>query len=293
MNPLTGEILPNSVALIGQLVPGSGDFYNGLVLDNDARSFDGAFQPGPGVQAMPRFGFSWDPTGSGRTAFRGGYGITKQIFDASGNFAGTFPLAPPARLQPTLYYGSLSDIGGVSQIFSPSTVTGWAYGDSGQVRTTHNFSFEVQQNVGFNTTVTAAYVGNRQRRLQAQRNINLVPPGARFDPANRDQTTGGVLPDAFLRPIPQFNEVVERTREGILNYDSLQLSANRRFNHGVAFGGAYTLAKSKDMQGTLTMFRRSARAPVRLRRYRSTAHCFVQRQLEPAEWQHRVVQRVH
>jgi hypothetical protein len=254
MNPLTGQILPNSVALIGQLVPGSGDFYNGLVLDNDPRSFDGAFQPNPGLHAMPRFGFSWDPTGSGRTAFRGGYGITKQMFDNSGNFANTFPLAPPARLQPTLYYGSLSDIGGVAQVFSPSSVTGWAYGDRGQVRTTHNFSFEVQQSVGFDTTVTAAYVGNRQRRLLTQRDINMVAPGVRFDPANIDPTTGGVLPNAFLRPIPQFSSVFERTREGVVDYDSLQLSANRRFNRGVAFSTAYTLSKTKDMQGTLTVF---------------------------------------
>lgn len=253
MNPLTGQILPNSVALIGQLVPGSGEFYNGLVLDNDPRSFDGTFQPNPGVHAMPRFGFSWDPTGSGRTAFRGGYGVTKQIFDNSGSFANTFPLAPPARLQPTLYYGSLSDIGGVSQIFSPSSVVGYAI-DDGRVRTTHNFSIEVQQNIGFRTLVTVAYVGNRQRGLPTARNINLVPVGARFNPANIDRTTGGVLPDAFLRPISQFNEVTERTREGVVDYDSLQLTANRRFNRGIAFSTAYTLSKTKDMQGTLTAF---------------------------------------
>ena len=47
-NPITGVVLPNSVALIGQLVPNSGDFYNGLVLDNDPRSEDGTFQPNPG-----------------------------------------------------------------------------------------------------------------------------------------------------------------------------------------------------------------------------------------------------
>jgi hypothetical protein len=102
--------------------------------------------------------------------------------------------------------------------------------------------------------VTAAYVGNRQRRLQTQRNINLVPPGARFNAGNVDPTTGGVLPDAFLRPIPQFDQVNERTREGFVDYDSLQLSANRRFNHAFAFGSAYTLSRAKDMQGNLTSY---------------------------------------
>jgi hypothetical protein len=48
--------------------------------------------------------------------------------------------------------------------------------------------------------------------------------------------------------------VNERTREGFVNYDSLQLTANRRFTGGVAFGTAYTLSTTKGMQGTLPTF---------------------------------------
>ena len=61
-------------------------------------------QPNPGSAHSP----GWGSRGSDRPppdAIRGGYGITEQLFDASGNFAGTFPSSVPVRLQPTLFTG--------------------------------------------------------------------------------------------------------------------------------------------------------------------------------------------
>src|SRR4026207_2445795 len=113
---------------------------------------------------------------------------------------------------------------------------------------------------GSNTVASAAYVANRQRGLLTIRDKNLVPEGARFDPKNADptSTTGASLPDAFLRPIPQFTTVNDRTRDGITDYDSRQVPASHRLNAGLAFGPAYTLAKTMSMGvaggGALTVY---------------------------------------
>ena len=169
-----------------------------------------------------------DPTGRRQTAIRGGYGITEQLFDASGNFAGTFPSSVPVRLQPTLFgiaVGSRQRAIGVLAIAGHRMDT-----DRRPHADDHNFSIEVQQNVGFNTVVTAAHVANRQRGLVTTRDQNLVPEGARFDPKNADPTsaTGASLPDAFLRPIPVHNRD-GANEEGVTDYD-LQVTANHRLS---------------------------------------------------------------
>ena len=48
--------------------------------------------------------------------------------------------------------------------------------------------------------------------------------------------------------------MTERTREGVTDYDSLQVTANHRLTGGVAFGTAYTLSKTMSMINALTVY---------------------------------------
>ena len=50
---------------------------------------------------QPQFGFS-SKCGRQQTSIRGGYDVAKQLFDASGSYAGTFPSMVP-MIQPTLF----------------------------------------------------------------------------------------------------------------------------------------------------------------------------------------------
>jgi len=63
----------------------------------------------------------------------------------------------------------------------------------------------------------------------------------RFDPANQDPTNPGrPLPDNFFRPYLGHADINYRSNSVNSNYNSLQLSANRRFTRGLQFGIACT-----------------------------------------------------
>ena len=92
-----------------------------------------------------------------------------------------------------------------------------------------------------------AYVGSQTRHLLQTLNLNIVPYGARFDPANQDPTRpGNPLPDNFFRPYPGYGDINFFLNNGIANYNALQVQANRRFAQGLQFGVAYTLSRSRD-----------------------------------------------
>jgi hypothetical protein len=74
-----------------------------------------------------------------------------------------------------------------------------------------------------------------------------VPYGARFLRQNQDPTRpGNPLLDNFFRPYPGYDNVWLFQNNGISAYNALQVQVNRRFTHGLQFGVAYTLSRSKD-----------------------------------------------
>jgi hypothetical protein len=243
-NPLTGEILP--AVFIGAFVPGSGDPFNGMVQETD-ESYPDGFKDQEPVLFDPRVGFSYDVTGDGKTAIRGGFGVFHNLRPAGGTLR-TLTQQPPVQLNPSIYYGDMSTYLGAGGVTFPSDVNGWVKNVKTPVL--YNFTIGVQRDVGFGTVVDVAYVGSIQRNLEQTRNINRVPPGSRLLPQNLDTTTGRPLIDNFFRPFPGFGSISLRNNDGIANYHSAQVAINRRFARGFQFGIAYTYSRVKGTANT-------------------------------------------
>ena len=240
VHPVTGQTFPQ--AAIGAIAPGTGVLYNGMVSPKLDSSIQRGVYKNRGLHYAPRFGFAWDVFGTGKTAIRGGGGVFYNPMVIA-NYRG-LTNQPPLIEVPTLFYGRLSDLRGGTAFTFPSNVRGTDF--TGQVPTTLNFSVGVQHNIGFGTIVDVAYVGSVARHLSWTRNLNAIPFGANFNPANQDPTTGRPLPSSLLRPIPGYGDIEFQEFAASSNYHSLQLGATRQFSRGVSYGVAYTLSRSRE-----------------------------------------------
>jgi len=262
LHPVTGEVYP--AALIGAIAPNLGDPFNGMVVPARDSSYPRALHEDRGTHYAPRFGFAFDPTGKGKTAIRSGFGMfyNRQNLGATLN---EFTVQQPLVLNPIVYYSTISSLLSSSGFQFPANIL--ALDRIGKVPTVMNFSFSIQHNLGFGTIADVAYVGVLSRHLMWQRNLNAIPFGANFSPANADPTVARTpLPANFLRPIPGYGNINLREWATTSNYNSLQVSVIRRYARRLQYGLAWTWSKTLDYTDSDTQ-NASTLVPVRVWNY--------------------------
>lgn len=190
----------------------------------------------------PRFGLALSATP--KTVLRAGYGI---VFFRD-NTGPSVPFADPP------YVGTYSPNTNTTTLSTPLPLPTQASitSPSGALRGlqlsyansyVHQMNANVQQDVGFDTIVTVAYVAELGHALRTSPNVNLGPLGL---------TTAGayVTRRPFYAQYPNVTDIYNIQSNGFSNYNSLQTTVVKRAGHGVTLQANYTWAHALgDVQG--------------------------------------------
>jgi hypothetical protein len=241
---VTGATQP--AAAIGRIVPGTGSLLNGLYKAGSS-GIDQYLYENAGIQTAPRFGASYDLTGKQKFILRGGAGIFYNR--PMGDTVFGMIEQPPTVVQPTLFYGKLQDINASSGLLAPPTI--FAFQQDGTFPRVYAYNVGVQLQLPWRSMVDVSYVGTKSRHQHTQKNINAPNYGVAFLPQNQDPTLAPssipgatALPVDLLRPYQGYGNIFMVDTSAYADYNSLQMSFNRRFYQGLLFSFNYTLSKA-------------------------------------------------
>ena len=195
----------------------------------------------------PRIGFAYDLTGAGRTVVRGGFGIMYErvqgndMYDTGGNepFSDSINLGNVALSNPNL--NLTTGTAPVSPIPVPSINEGLVANDYKNPMSMQ-YSIGIQQQLGRDSVLSIAYVGNQNRHQNNYAEINLPPESDLASLTGKTDT----LPYLKAVPYTGFDDINMFQNNINSHYNGLQFQLRSRLRNDLTFQGAFTWSRSID-----------------------------------------------
>lgn len=232
----------------GNLVAGTGDPLNGIIVNGDSGN---KFGNKVGKEAYgnwaPRLGVVWDPWGDGKTAVRAGYGM---FFDATlfgiyeQNIFGNPPFNASISISRTRFENAAAANPNISLV--PKTIRGTPV--NYKTPNTQQWSLDIQRELGKGWILDTGYYGSKSTHLLGIIDINQPQPGQYI---TAGLTTGGAFLTSGqnnllnrIRPFKGFGSINTIQSLFNANYNSLQMSLQKRFSGDSQVSLNYTFSKA-------------------------------------------------
>jgi Carboxypeptidase regulatory-like domain len=219
---------------------------NGIIVSGQNSPFGSNIQSTPNKNFAPRVGFTYDPTGSGATAIRGGFGL--YYFSITGN---QFKFAQ-SQNYPNIQNATISNPSfgtpgnGVPQFSaSPNILQALQINDPAPY--SEQYNVDVQHQLKWGTVLDVGYYGNHGVHLFANIDVNQAPQGLY---ATDNLIPGNAVTAANtpylnqIRPYLGYSAITTQADIFGSNYNSLQASLRKQFSHGGIVTVNYTFSKA-------------------------------------------------